>query len=58
MEQDHIQKFERLKSEQQKYVKPKCRIVKNIIHNFSSYKLIPEEEQALSYSLDDHILVK
>ena len=54
----HIEKFERLKSEQQKYSKPKHRIVKNIIHNFSSYKLTPEEEQALSFSLDDHIPVK
>ena len=58
MEQDHIEKFERLKSEQQKYGKAKCCIVKNTIHNFSSYKVTPEEEQALSFSLDDHIPVK
>ena len=47
----HIEKFERLKSEQQKYGNAKRRIVENIIHNFSSYKLTPEEEHALSFSL-------
>ena len=44
----HIEKFEKLKPEQEKYGKPKRHIGKNIIHNFSSYKLTPEEEQALS----------
>ena len=36
---------------------PKRHIVKNI-HNFSSYKLTPEDEHTLSFNLDDHILVK
>ena len=53
-----LPKIERLKSDYQKYDKPKCRIVKNIIHNFSSFKLTPEEELALSFSLDDHIPTK
>ena len=44
-----------MKSDPQKYDKPKRRTVENIIHNFSSYKLTPEEEHALSFSLDDHI---
>ena len=47
-----------MKSDYRKYVKPKRRIVENIIHNFSSYKLTPEEEHALSFSLDDHIPTK
>ena len=32
--------------------------MENIIHNFSLYKLTPEEEHALSFSLDDHIPTK
>ena len=47
-----------MKSDPQKYDKPKRRTVENIIHNFSSYKLTPEEEHALSFSLDDHIPTK
>ena len=54
----YIEKFEKLKSEQQKHGSPKRRIVRNIIHNFSSYKLTPEEEQALLFSLDNHIPAK
>ena len=54
----YIEKLEKLKSEQQKHGSPKRRIVRNIIHNFSSYKLTPEEEQALLFSLDNHIPVK
>ena len=54
----HYDKIERLKSDYRKYDKPKRRIVENIIHNFSSYKLTPEEEHALSFSLDDHIPTK
>ena len=38
--------------------KPKYRIVKNIINNFSSYTLTSEEEYALSFSLDQHIPTK
>ena len=52
------EKIERLKSDYRKYDKPKRCIVKNIIHNFSSNKLTPEEEHALSFSLDDHIPTK
>ena len=52
------EKINRLKSDYRKYDKPKGCIVKNIIHNFSSYKLTPEEEHALSFSLDDHIPTK
>ena len=37
---------------------PKTSHSQNIIHNFSSHKLTPEEEHALSFSLDDHIPVK
>ena len=58
MEQDPYEKIRETEFEQQKYSKPKLRIVKNIIHNFSSYKLTPEEEQASSVSLNDHIPVK
>ena len=54
----HTEKFERLKAEQQKYGNRKRRIFRNIIHNFSSYKLTPEEEHALLFSLADHIPVK
>ena len=54
----HYDKIERLKSDYRKYDKPKRCIVENIIHNFSSYKLTPEEELALSFSLDDHMPTK
>ena len=54
----HYDKIEGLKSDYQKYDKPKRRIVENIIPNFSSYKLTPEEEHALSFSLNDHIPTK
>ena len=47
-----------MKSDYRKYDKPEHRIVENIIHNFSTYKLTPEEERALSFILDDHILTK
>ena len=36
----------------------KRQIVENIIHNFSSNNLRPEEEHALSFSLGDHIPTK
>ena len=52
----HYDKTKKLKSVYRKYDKPKRHIVENIIHNFSSYKLTVEEEHALSFSLDDHIL--
>ena len=37
----HYDKIERLKSDYRKCDKPKRRIVENIFHNFSSYKLTP-----------------
>ena len=37
------------------FTRPKARIISNVIHNFSSYHLTPEEEYALSFSLDQHI---
>ena len=52
----HYDKTEKLKSVYRKYDKPKRHIVENIIYNFSSNKLTLEEEHALSFSLDDHIL--
>ena len=58
MEQDPYEKIRETEFEQQKYSNSKLRIVKNIILNFSSYKLTPEEEQASSISLNDHIPVK
>ena len=39
-----MEQFKRLKSEQQKYGKPKRRIIENIIYNFFLYKLVPKEE--------------
>ena len=50
--------MERLKSDYRKYDKPKHRTVENIIHNFSSQNLTPEEEHALSFTLDDHMPTK
>ena len=47
-----------MKSDYRKYDKPKRLIVENIVPNFSSYKWTPEEEHALSFSLDDHIPTK
>ena len=52
-----MEQFKRLKSEQQEYGKPKCRIIENI-YNFFLYKLVPKEEHVLLFSLDDHIPVK
>ena len=53
-----MEQFKRLKSEQQKYGKPKRRIIENIIYNFFLYKLVPKEEHVLLFSLDDHIPAK
>ena len=51
----HKKKLDRLQSEKRQFNKPKRRVIESIIHNFSSYKLSPEEEYALSFSLDQHI---
>ena len=51
-------KIEHLRKLQNNFTKPKVRIISNIIHNFSSYHLTPQEEYALSFSLDQHILTK
>ena len=40
------------------FTRPKVHIISNIIHNFSSYHLTPQEEYALSFSLDQHIPTK
>ena len=53
-----MEKNEKLKSEQRKYDKLKRRIIENIICMFSSYKSIIEKEDALRFSLDDHIPIK
>ena len=47
--------MDRLQSEKRQFDKPKRRVIENIIHNFSSYKLSSEEEYALSFNLDQHI---
>ena len=39
----HKKKLDRLQSEKHQFNKSKCRVIKSIIHNFSSYKLSPEE---------------
>ena len=44
-----------MQSEKRQFNKPKRRIIENIIHNSSSYKLSSEEQHALSFSLDQHI---
>ena len=44
-----------MESEKCQFDKPKRRVIENIIHNFSSFKLSSEEEFALSFSLDQHI---
>ena len=54
----HNKKPDKLHSERRYISKPKNRIVKNIINNFSSYTLTSEEEYALSFSLDQHIPTK
>ena len=57
-EKIHKKKLDKLHSERRYLSKPKYRIVKNIINNFSSYTLTSEEEYALSFSLDQHIPTK
>ena len=44
-----------MQSGKRQFNKPRRRVIESIIHNFSSYKLSPEEEYALSFSLDQHI---
>ena len=48
----------KLHSERIYVSKPKCCTAKNIINNFSSYTLTSEEEYALLFSLDQHILTR
>ena len=50
----HKKKLDRLQSEKRQFNKPERCVIESIIHNFSSYKLLPEE-YALSFSLDQHI---
>ena len=40
------------------FTRLKVRIISNIIHNCFSYRLSPQEEYALSFSLDQHIPTK
>ena len=54
----HNNKLEKLYSEKRYIEKPKYRVVKNIVHNFSSHTLTSEEEYALSFNLDQHIPTK
>ena len=42
---------------QQETAKVKTRFPEKIIHNFLNYTLSQKEKQALSYSLDEHIVV-
>ena len=57
-EKVHNRKIEHLRKLQSNYTRPKVRIISNIIHNFSRYHLTPQEEYALSFSLDQHIPTK
>ena len=47
-----------LSQTQQKTTKVKSRFTVKTIHNFSIYPPSQEKKQALSYSLDEHTLVK
>ena len=42
-----LTKLDRLRSEKGQFDKPRRRVIENIIHNFSSYKLSSSEEYAL-----------
>ena len=57
-EKVHNRKIEHLRKLQSNFTRPKVRIISNIIHNFSSYHLTPEEKYALSFRLDQYILTK
>ena len=57
-EKVHNRKIEHLRKLQSNYTRPKVRIISNIIHNFSRYHLTPQEEYALSFSLDQHVPTK
>ena len=48
-------KIDHLRKLRSNFTRPKVRIVSNIIHNFSSYHVAPQEEHALSFSLDQHV---
>ena len=54
-EKVHKRKIEHLRQLQSNFTRPNVRIITKIIHNFSSYHLTPQEEYALSFSLDQHI---
>ena len=58
MEQNTLWQNREIESDYRKSDKPKRWIVENIIPKFSLYKLTPEEEYALSFSLNDHIPTK
>ena len=48
----HLRKLRR------NFTRPKVHIISNIIHDFSSYHLTPQEKYALSFSSDQHIPTK
>ena len=55
----HKKKLMNLRKKQQEHNKRAAVYVpKEVVHNFSSYKLSKEEHEALSYSLDYHIPLK
>ena len=51
-------KLDRLQSEKCQFDKPKRSVIEKIIHSFSFYKLLSEEEHALSFSLDQYTPAK
>ena len=56
----HNKKLIKFRKSQQKYIKSttQTELVRNIVHNFSSYALSHEELTALSYGLNHHIPTK
>ena len=54
-EKVHNTRTEHLRKLGSNFTRPKVCIISNIIHKFSSYHLTPQEEYALSFSLDQHI---
>ena len=56
----HNKKLIKFRKRQQKYIKSttQTELVRNIVHNFSSYALSHEELTALSYGLNHHIPTK
>ena len=52
----HERKFSKFKKHQQKSdIKGRIEVSKNVIHNFSSYRLSDDEIMAFNYGLDHHV---